>query len=151
VAGEITFDGVSEGGGRVFYDQGGDLFVYDTATGVTTPAVGGGEISVVNVSADGSHVYFYSASVLASGGQAGEPNLYVWNGAGIKFVAMVAAQDLSGLTRWSQAITTRGRGSDPSRTTPDGAVFVFQAHEVVGFSYGSGGHSEIYRYEAGSG
>ena len=148
-SGRITFDGVSEGGQRVFYVQNGELFVFETGTATSTPIGGAGnEATVVNVSRDGNYVYFISPAVLALGGQASQPNIYVWDGTTVSFVATVAFQDLEGLTLWSRAITTRGLGSDPSRTTPSGTVFVFQAHEVAGFPYASDGHSEIYRYDA---
>ena len=156
-----TFEGVSEGGSRVFYLKEGNLFAYDTATETSIPIGSGGETLPVNISADGSHVYFSSPLELAPGAQVGERNLYVWDGS-IELVGVLSQSDFEGfgssfgsisLAQWREAIgpekgTFTGRAIDPSRTTPDGNVFVFQSHGVAGTPYDSEGLSEIYRYDA---
>jgi NHL repeat len=151
VAGPATYAGIGEGGNRVFYVHNGDLFAYSSATGTTTSIGSGGETTPVNVSKDGSHVYFSSPVVLASGATEGERNLYVWDGTTITYVATAVPQDFGSfsvsLARWTEALGGQ-RGLDASRTTPDGKVFVFQSHEVVGYPYDSDGFVEIYRYDA---
>jgi hypothetical protein len=161
-----VFAGVSRNGDRVFYLLGGDLFEFDTSTEATTPIGSGGESTAVNISADGSHVYFSSPVQLdGSEGQAGAPNLYVWDGSTVEFIAVLDPQDFIGfgdqpgkeelvnLGRWTTAVgpshtALEGPANDPSRTTPDGSVLVFQSHGVVGYPYDNEGFSKIYRYDS---
>jgi hypothetical protein len=156
------FAGISRSGDRVFYLKGGNIFVFDASTETTTPIGSGGESTVVNVSADGSHVYFVSPQQLDGGnGSVGADNLYVWDGGTVRFIADLAPSDLQkfdqngllSLAEWTNAVgpvrnALTGPGRDPSRTTPDGEVFVFQSHASL-TSYDSAGHSEVYRYDAG--
>jgi hypothetical protein len=169
-SGASTFAGLSEDGSRLFYVKGGDIFAFDTTSDETVAVGSGGESTPVNVSADGSHVYFVSPKVLdeAEEGIAGKDNLYVWDGAGeaIHFIAVLMDSDvtgeeliggktLGGLGLWtSHAVSPdqgqfRGRSSDPSRTTPDGTVFVFESHANL-TGYDAQGHREVYRYDAGA-
>jgi hypothetical protein len=162
--GETTFAGLSSDGGRLCYLKAGDIFSYDTTDGTTTAVGSGGESIVVNVSADGSHVYFISPKQLAGGSQLGADNLYVWTGSTVRFIAALDPTDVNGheikskngdmaggLGLWvGYAVSpaySRGKGpaADPSRSTPDGSVFVFESHaDLTG--YQSEGHSEVYRY-----
>jgi streptogramin lyase len=157
-----TFAGASEDGGRVFYLRGGDVFAFDAGADATTQLTNAGGATVVNVSADGSHLYFVSPEQLDGGsGVAGSNNLYVWDGETIRFIAVLSADDLrdpsasfgeTTLAGWTDAVGPKpdafvGPGFDPSRTTPDGSVFVFQSFANL-TSYDSEGHSEIYRYDA---
>jgi hypothetical protein len=166
---DTTFAGISRDGSHVFYLRGRDIFAYDTASETTIPVGSGGESTVVNVSANGSHVYFVSPKQLVEGeGIAGKDNLYVWNGEAVRFIATLTSLDVSGerdpisnlvkvggLGMWTEAVSaeaqTRAQGLaiDPSRTTPDGSVFVFESHaDLTG--YDPQGHSEVYRYDANS-
>src|SRR5262249_22156466 len=143
----------------------------DTASEERTQ-IGGAQTTPVNISADGSSVYFVSPLQLDGlAGKAGAPNLYAWDGTGLRFIATVDPLDVEGATvdnalqgglglRVGAAVTptlngkaTRafsrllGPAADPSRTTPDGSVLIFESHaDLTG--YGSGGHPEVYRYEA---
>ena len=92
-------------GSYVFYLLGGDAFRFATGSGETTPIGSGGESTVVNVSDDGSHVFFVSEQQLDGGeGQAGAENLYVWDGASVSFVVVLASEDMvsreSSLVNW---------------------------------------------------
>jgi hypothetical protein len=161
-SGGATYAGVSRDGGRVFYLQGGDAFAFDAVTESTTPIGSGGETTIVRVSAGGSHVYFSSGQQLdGSNGDAGARNLYVWDGASVRFIAVLDPADfddgasLVNLGRWTDAIGPTQNGLVgpalvPARTTPDGTVFVFQSHGVSGQPFDSEGHWEIYRYDTGS-
>lgn len=163
--GNPTFAGLSRDGSRLIYVKEGNIFAFDTASSSTAPVGGGGESTVVNVSADGSHVYFSSPQLLDGvEGEAGKRNLYVWEGGSVDFVATLADQDFesfngSGLVhlgRWVEAIGPDqselvGRSNSPSRTTPDGTVIVFQSHEVVGYPYDSEGTFQVYRYSVETG
>ncbi len=174
-AGGATFGGISANGDRVFYLQGDDIFACDLATGgcagegahAPMPVGSGNESTLVNVSADGSHVYFVSRAALTGEeeneqgitAKAGEENLYVWNGSAVGFIAIIDSVDVSGeggspgLGNWVSGVLdstptpTSGPANDPSRTTPNGSVFVFESRaELTG--YASGGHGEVYRYAA---
>jgi hypothetical protein len=152
--GTTTFAGLSESGSRLTYVKGGDIYSFDAQTDASTQLGSGGESVTVNVSADGSRVYFASPAVLAAGAGGGKDNLYLWEAGSeeIVFIAVLEPGDLTGedgtygLGFWS-AVVGQGSADDPSRTTPDGEVIVFESRaDLTG--YESGGDSEIYRYEA---
>jgi hypothetical protein len=169
--GPSTFAGLSRDGSRLFYVQGGDVFSFDTSGSKAAVKVGsGGESVVVNVSADGSTVYFVSPRRLDGfAGQAGKDNLYVWDettGA-VDFIAVLEHSDVTGeelvggprvggLGLWTSHVVSPSQGqffgrlSDPSRTTPGGDVFVFESRANL-TGYDAEGHREIYRYVAGTG
>ncbi len=167
-----TFAGISRNGDRVFYFRPdgsenparGDIFAFDADSAATTPIATGGGAIVVNVSADGSHVYFVSTDQLdGAKGTLGADNLYVWDGSGVSFIAILDPADLTAfdpnglvnLATWTSFVVgpaqdeNHGPVNDPSRTTPDGAFMVFQSHASL-TSYDSNGHSEVYRYDADS-
>jgi hypothetical protein len=160
--GPTTFAGLSTEGARLTYLQDGDMFSFDFSNGTTTQIGSGGESLPVNVSADGSHVYFVSSKVLATseGPVAGKNNFYVWDAESqaIDFIARLTDLDLSGtkfpqataygLTLWSNGIQAGQSGVDPSRTTPSGHVIVFESHAGL-TGHDSSGTAQVYRYEAG--
>ena len=99
------FEAMSSDGSRIFYLEGGDLHVLETATGTQTdltakqPAGSAGvqDSGGLGVSDDGSYMYFMATGVLAQGGVAGANNLYLarytageWN---TTFVAMLSSED----------------------------------------------------------
>jgi hypothetical protein len=166
---EPIFGGVSADGTYVFYLQAGNVYSLDTSTGAHELVTDAGDAELVNVSADGSHVYFVSHGVIAAGPTGGsqptegEPNLYVWSrGGGIAFVATLSPADVSGepsLTAWTKVVgpwpnggiaQSFGPGADSSRSTPDGSVLAFESSAQL-TSYPNEGHQEVYRYDAGSG
>jgi hypothetical protein len=151
----------------------GSIYSFDADTQATVPVSEGSEAAIVNVSDDGSHVYFSSEQALAGVGpnvlgdspSPGGANLYAWDNEteDTRFVATVAAADVEGnpsvaedLVEWMRTVAraqqdrTAGRVNAVSRTTPDGTVFVFQAHGSA-TDYDSGAHSEIYRYDSRNG
>lgn len=155
-----TFAGISSNGSWLFYVSGGDIFAFDAESGATKQATASGDAEVVNVSADGSHVYFVSKSILdGAEGTVGQPNLYVWNRVAgtTDFIATVDPSDLEGspaLTNWTDSAVSpdktsnQGPGADSSRTTPDGTVFVFESEAQL-TAYENQGHNAIYLYDAG--
>jgi sugar lactone lactonase YvrE len=160
-----TFAGASTDGARVFYLRGGNVFAFDAGNGTTTQLTDAGGATVVNASPDGSHLYFVSPEQLDGGsGVAGSNNLYVWDRDTIQFIAVLSSDDLrdpgssfgeTTLAGWTEAVGPKanafiGPGFDPSRTTPDGSVFVFQSFANL-TSYDSQGHSEIFRYDTADG
>ena len=167
--GSPVFGGVSAEGRYVFYVVGGHsgtIHRFDTTTNADAEANPVGAGKIVNVSADGSHVYFISEEQLdGSEGTAGRPNMYVWSGGAPKFIATVLPSDLvktSGnqsnlpaLTTWTTWVTNPnpggegtmpGPGADSSRSTPDGSVLVFESRAQL-TAYDNDEHSEIYRYD----
>jgi hypothetical protein len=155
----LTFDGIFNG--RVFYSDGepyngshyytnpGNLYMRDLNTEETSTIVSTGDASIVNVSEDGSHVYFVSKSLIDGEGEAGEPNLGVWTKAGgARFIATVAEADVTSggynqtasINTWALAISSRepnydkGRAMSHTRSTPDGTVFAFESTaQLTGF------------------
>jgi NHL repeat len=166
-----TFAGISDDGSHLFYVQGGNVFDLETATQEGTLVTGAGNAQLVNVSGDGSHVYFVSTSVLTGteqnvhgqAAQAAKNNLYVWDRLteAVKFIATVDPKDVQeingvSLTRWTASAvsptpgTLTGRANASSRTTPDGTTLLFESRANI-TGYDSSGHIEIYRYVAGAG
>lgn len=161
-----TFAGISDDGQKVFYSavapieasapNPGDLFVFNTED-LTTEEVAE-ESDFVNVSSDGTSVFFLSQLALDGSAVAGENNLYRWDEAGgVGYIATVSPSDVIGdtsLARWTNAAVSpdtsslKGPANDPSRSTPDGSAFVFESRANIA-GYDSGGHREIYRYAVG--
>jgi hypothetical protein len=171
-----NFAGATSGGGRVFFASGsedGSQFGYesfavtDTASETTTTIADEGPIWPVQVSEDGSHAYFIAKAVLAANANAfgesavaGQPNLYLWDGSGVRYVATVTPRDVNskypnavadqryyGLGHWTGGLNS-GLGVNPSRTTANGSVFVFQTSAPLQPGYENQGHWEVYRFEA---
>lgn len=168
--GASAFAGISADGRTVSYAKGGNLFSFDADSGATTQITSSGDATFVNVSADGTHVYFVSPSVLTTEAnpqgdvaQPGAENLYLFDGQGTRFVGTVTERDVSGentgsgtpthidgLGLWAEAVEEGAVSADPSRSTPDGSVLLFSSRaELTG--YESQGHVEIYRYDAARG
>jgi hypothetical protein len=169
--GNPVYAGLSADGRYLFYVAGGHkgtIHRFDTVSKADlsiNPTAAG---EVVNVSADGSHVYFIAEEPISAQGSVGEPNLFSWSGNGLKFIRTVAASDLvvtSGplehipaLTRWTQFAVApypehneglKGPGGNSSRTTPDGEVLVFESKAKL-TGYENAGHTEIYRWDDGT-
>ncbi|HEX5593480.1 MAG TPA: hypothetical protein VFX35_09040 [Solirubrobacterales bacterium] len=165
--GDPVFAGLSSGGRYLFYVAGGQkgtIHRFDASDETDVAVNPAAEGEIVNISADGSNVYFISESEIGGHGNAGSPNLYVWSGGGApEFIATVAANDListSGiegsypnLTNWTDWAVTPfrsnsevGPGGDSSRTTPDGDVLVFESKEEI-TPFENAGHTEIYRWD----
>jgi hypothetical protein len=172
-SGNPTFAGVSQNGDRVFYFRPdgsenparGDIVAFDANSEATTPIATGGGATVVNISTDGSHVYFISTHQLdGESGTPGADNLYVWDGSTVRFIATLDPTDLTAfdpnglvnLATWTSSAVgatlneNQGPVNDPSRTTPDGAFIVFQSHASL-TSYDTNGHSEVYLYDDAGG
>lgn len=169
--GDLTFAGLSRDGARLAYVdlpgpvtsvgvQRGEIFIYDANAKTSSPVGSGGESVVVNVSDDASHVYFSSRQQLdGSQGTLGEENLYAWDGSAVDFLGTLDSEDIESsgdqearrLGIWTRAISAEpggpGPATDPSRTTPDGSVFVFESRASL-TAYDSEGQKEIYRYDA---
>jgi hypothetical protein len=163
----VTFAGISEGGSRIFYLEAGKLYRFDAEDGGVTPFTPTGSVVPVNVSADGSSAYFVSTGVLTSAANplgvkaaGGKQNLYLSKEGAISFVGTVTERDVEGesadgrtfdgLGLWSTAASTGSFADDPSRTTPDGNVLIFQSRAAL-TDYDSEGHVEVYLYDSSAG
>jgi hypothetical protein len=122
------------------HNNPGDLYTVDLDTGeILMITHDTNDNNFVNVSEDGSHVFFTSPSQYNGEGEAGKANLYVWSRAdrSVKYIATVAARDLdnygangeAGLTNWTRSIVTPPiyYAMDHSRSTPDGEAFAFES------------------------
>jgi len=161
----VTFAGIAEGGARIFYLEGGDLYRFDANTGVSEPFTTSGDITPVNVSSDGSTAYFVSPSVLTGSEELNpneaepvenEENLYRSKEGTISFVGTVTDRDVvgevvneqtGGLGLWTEVVRPGKFGNDPSRTTADGGVLLFESRAALD-GYDPEGHPEVYRYDS---
>jgi len=172
-AGNLAFGGVSADGSRLFYVrtpsslgysqiQRGEAFAYDSATEVSTAIGSGDETVLVNVSADGSRVYFASRQTVGGGGVSGKENLYVSGvNDGVTFIATIADDDieLAGQAQrlgfWTQGVgpettISRGPAMDTSRTNYDGTALTFESYANL-TAYNSDGRIEVYHYDGAHG
>ena len=163
----VKFAGISDGGSRIFYVEGGNLFALDTESEEATPFTNTGNAIPVNVSSDGTRAYFVSTTAIEGSGEnpngasaeAGQQNLYLSEEGAIRFVATVTKRDVEGEPRsdgqvdglglWTLALETEGAplSKDPSRTTPDGSVLLFSSRaDLTG--YDPEGAPELYGYDS---
>jgi hypothetical protein len=163
----LEFAGVVEGGRRIFYVESGDLKAFDVGSGVKEFTTSG-DVTPVQISADGTAAYFVSPSVLSAlpnpngaKAQAGKQNLYLSREGQISFVATVTDRDVEGefipgteavdgLGLWVGSIGNPlpGRLANvPSRTTPDGSVLLFKSRAALS-DYDPEGYAQIYRYDS---
>ena len=164
-----VYAGLSTTGRYLFYIVGGDkgtIHRFDTETKEDVAVNPTGEGEVVNISADGSHVYFVSEQQLDGGkGTVGQPNMYVWSAGSTEYITTVAQSDLQqtsgvlnglpGLAHWTTppvvsaepSGTLQNPGADSSRTTPDGQFLIFESRAQL-LTYDNGDRTEIYRYDA---
>jgi hypothetical protein len=171
VAQEATLAGISEGGKRVFYLKGGNIFAFEAGGEEgSIQFTSSGDATLVNVAAEGRVAYFVSPSALPGGANPsgaeplkGGENLYRSEEGSIVFVGTVTKRDVEGefggneqvdgLGLWVEAGAQGFPGSlgiDPSRTTPDGHVLLFESRAAL-TSYDPQGHAEIYRYDVDGG
>jgi hypothetical protein len=149
--------------------MGGDLFAFDAKAEETTRFTEAGDVTPVNVAAQGTAAYFVSPSVLSgeenpdgANAQLGQENLYFSREGAISFVGTVTELDvkgkwggveqIEGLGLWIEAVGPGGSelpgrmAIDPSRATPDGSALLFESRaDLTG--YDPEGHAEVYRYD----
>jgi hypothetical protein len=160
----VEFAGVSEGGSRIFFVEGGDLFAFDTSSEEAIQFTEVGNVVPVNVPPGGTRAYFVSTTAIPGSGenpngalvQAGQQNLYLSEEGAIRFVATVTERDVvgekradgafDGLGLWSLALQFHRPAIDPARTNPDGSILLFQSRANLA-GYDSQGAPELYRYD----
>jgi hypothetical protein len=159
----VTFAGVAEGGARIFYLEAGNLKALDAASGKRLTFAATGNAVPINVAPHGTTAYFVSTSVIVAAGpnppgakaKPGQENLYRSREGTISFVGTVTQRDvvgepgneqIGGLGLWSEVVGPGRLGADPSRTTPEGNVLLFESRaDLTG--YDPEGHAEVYRYD----
>jgi hypothetical protein len=176
-SGPTAFAGLSSDGSSLFYvkEGGPEPGLYDYLAGSGSKKIAGAGAAFVNVSADGSRAYFSSEEDLTPAqppnengetATVSEHNLYVWDAASeaLSFVAVLADSDVTefngtasvNLVKWTSGLSPNASGLlsgpaiDPSRSTPDGQVLVFESHADL-TEYEAAGYTEVYRYDAGDG
>lgn len=159
-----TFAGISEGGSRVFYLEGGNLFAFDTGTKAVIPFSESGDVTPVNVATGGTRAYFISPSALTAEPNpnkekavASKENLYLSEEGQISFVARVTKRDVEGEERpdgkvgglglWAYALHERKPAVDPSRTIPSGTTLLFESRADL-TEFESEGFAQVYRYDS---
>jgi hypothetical protein len=160
------FQAISSDGSRVFFLEGGDLYVYETTggegaalAGTTTSLTGGDGLSgeVVGVSEDGSYVYFVSEGVIAgSGASSPGNNLYVghYTGSGWKseFIAALSIEDAYDWDNYGKF----GVNTQPTRVSSNGQWLAFMSSAPL-TSYDNHDavnglpDAEVYLYHAATG
>jgi hypothetical protein len=163
----VAFAGLAEGGSRIYYVEGGDLFAFEAEGEETIEFTKTGNAVVVNVAPDGRRAYFISTTAISGAGEnpngarpkGGQRNLYLSEEGQIKFVGVVTKRDVEGevisgegmvdgLGLWvSAAEAGRAAAKDPSRVNPTGSVLLFQSRAPLD-GHDSGGTAQIYRYDS---
>jgi WD40-like Beta Propeller Repeat len=128
-------------------DNAENLYEYTVETGKLTDLTvdasdpdGAAVQGAVQISEDGSYVYFVADGDLGGGALAGEPNLYVVHDDGAPtFIATLTAQDLDdwfvGLGDFAEAAGVGvGQTATTAAVTPDGTRLAFQSYrELTGY------------------
>ncbi len=164
----VEFAGVSAGGQRIFYLEGGDLKAFDTGSEEVIDFSNSDDVTPVNVAEGGARAYFVSPSVLGGANpqgdvaQAGAQNLYLSEEGTISFIGTVTDRDVEGeippfeakfsdgLGLWTEVLGTVP-AKDPSRLNPDGSVLLFQSRAGLTGDEGPGKSPQVYRYDSGAG
>ena len=139
-------------------EGGGDqaLYEYDfqrkkvtrIAGGVVAPAPSGGR-GLLGASEDLSRIYFASTEALASGAQAGSPNLYLDEGGVLTFVAALSARDVQTLPSPVSDYPVEHTAT----VSPDGLHVAFMSSaSLTGYdntdALSGEADAEVYRYDA---
>ena len=116
-----TFAGLSDDGSYAFYVQAGNIHRFDIGSEEDSQVNSTGDGQIVNVSGDGSHVYFISEAPIGGKGTAGQPNMYVWSGGASEYIATVIPSDLEttsgsikgvpALTNWTEWVANRPKNN----------------------------------------
>jgi hypothetical protein len=159
--GEAQWRAATPTGSKVFYTEGGKLYLYDVDTETRTPIAAGsaGVLGVVGISQDGSDAYFVATGVLASNkngegdeATAGKDNLYEWHeGAGTPISFIATLNSFYDNTNWEGFTHDQAGAPDEgykaSRVSADGTkVLIGSANQLT--EYDNAGESEIYLYDA---
>jgi hypothetical protein len=160
-AGPARFWTAADDGSVAIFSEGGDLNEYEVAT-AETRSIAEEVVGVLGASEDVGRIYFLSEAEIGEEGQAGEPNLYLYDkvAEATTFIATLSQLDGTQAGRLPSP-GSAAPGLHTARVTPDGSVVAFMsndadlAEEVAGYDNtdqsGGGPAAEIYRYAAGKG
>jgi hypothetical protein len=159
------FGGFSADDRYVFYVREGNIYRFDLESGALDELSDVGDAVLVNVPEDGQTLYFTSTRVvngstanpLGALPSAGKQNLYLTDGSSTTFVASLTIRDVAGETAegiqrdglglWAEGVGPGRLAIDPSRSTADGNVLIFESRAPI-TGYESNGLAEIYRFDA---
>ena len=161
------YAGISDGGRRLFYVKGGDLFAFEAETQNWITFTETGDATVVNVSPDGSRAYFVSPTAIGGAEEnplgalpkKGQENLYLSEEGHIRFVGKVTKSDVEGELQGSaETVHALGNWStdaaggmvpdvDASRVTPSGSSLLFESQGNLDGRNPTGAR-QIYRYDS---
>jgi hypothetical protein len=172
------FEMMSSDGSKIFFVEthrgtGGDLYMFDTATGTETDLTadhGAGEPNagvqdaVMGASEDGSYVYFVATGVLANGAVKGADNVYVlhdsegdWT---TTYIATLAGQDEKSWRGIGEGDSSSAESDFPvdlryvsSRVSPNGQFLAFMSERsLTGYdtldAVSGQPDEEVYLYDA---
>jgi hypothetical protein len=128
-----------------------DLYEFDVDK-KTTSLIAHEAIGVMGMSDDASYLYFASKEDLASGAEAGMPNLYLYHGGSFSFVATLVQSDLANSEFTPVENEPRGQ---VSRVSPDGRHAAFMSFgRLTGYDNTDASNgklaAEVYLYDAGA-
>ncbi|HZE16580.1 MAG TPA: fibronectin type III domain-containing protein, partial [Mycobacterium sp.] len=157
IGSDSFFVAATPDGSEALIGEGPENKLYRVNVDTGTRTLVAGEIigTVVGTSDDLSHVYFVSPEVLASGGAAGKPNLYLDQEGTDTYIATLASGDVgtgSNLTIYS-AVDARPI-QHAAAVTPDGGAVTFMSQvPLTGYdNMAANGEAatEVYVYDAGT-
>jgi hypothetical protein len=160
---DAVFQTMTEDGSGVFYLEKGDLYEFDTETGLTTDLTGNhapgesGEVqeAVSDISRDGAYAYFVANRDLASGGVDGQNNLYVSHRTGTEwatsYIATLSAQDKP--TWYAETFNVPFLARISARTSPNGRYLAFMSNmPLTGYdntdAVSGMADEEVFEYDA---
>jgi hypothetical protein len=126
-AGGARYWGASADGAKVFFAKGENLYQYDVESAQTTALAEGEVQGVMQISEDGSYVYFVAKGDLAGVAKSGQPNLYVSHGGVLRFIATLAEDDNYLGGEWSEL----EHQTDRSSVSPDGTRLAFVSEQSL--------------------
>jgi hypothetical protein len=156
---KAEFQAMSSDGSRVFFEEGRELYVFESTgggslAGVVTPLTGSAGLlgREVGVSEDGSYVYFVSGGAITGSGAPGPGyDLYVDHYTGSEwkpeFIARLSSEDSSD---WEPLSGVAGQ---PTRTSPSGQWLEFMSSaSLTGYDNHDAANgrpdAEVYLYHA---
>ena len=164
-AGTARYWGASADGSKVFFTEGKDLYEYDVESGQTMALTSGGEVrGVVQISEEGSYVYFVAKGALTgqqensrgAKAESGKPNLYLSHAGNPTFIATLAAGDEADWNGPSNRNVGSGPEDNDAVVTPSGTLLAFSSTlELTGYDNHDANSgepdNEIYLYDTETG
>jgi hypothetical protein len=154
-AGPAQFWTASPDGSKAIYSVGENLFEYDAEAKAST-LIAGGSSGIAGASEDLSHVYFASKEAIGGEGEAGKPNLYLWDGVSTELVATMASGEVVNEFAYNGFKTIAPRPIERgTRVSADGNTLAFVSRaSLTGYDNKDAVDGrdtlEVYLYDAAS-